>query len=256
MKLLPILLVNMLVTGGGLVIYDQLRDDAPAQTPSEDVELSLEPELIEDTTTRVEQAELIGSGTDSLFRDLEKQKREIAELRGLVAKLVKSGGDISAIEGGTAGPLPSMELPDLPEDAEPEDFDERTIRVLRQHLDEIERQRRQERVVEGINRQLERLGVELSDTQRDDVVAATVTMRDKIRDVWRNARGLDEEGRAALREEMTKVQDEYKTSLYNFLPASDADKIVEGMGNGGGRAFGMTGGRRGGGPRGGGGGGR
>ena len=47
--------------------------------------------------------------------------------------------------------------------------------------------------------------------------------------------------------------DEYKTSLYNFLPASDADKIVEGMGNGGGRAFGMTGGRRG---RGGGGGGR
>ena len=196
--------------------------------------------------------QLAGYGLEALDARVAKLERENKALKALLQAAGAEVSDdgmlsVSSSDGDTPFELPVVREGDELADV---DFDEQFLRSFRAAMEKVETERRQERVVDGLNRQLDRLGVELNDSQRDSVIESTMGFREKTRSLWRELpRGSDDESRESRRQAFEAVREEYSTTIFNLVPSAEAEKIVEGMGRGIGfssrRGDGMGGGRRG-----------
>lgn len=253
------LLFTVPLVGGSLFVYDSLRRE-PAHTPAEDVALSAAP------TARPEAPS--GAGP-ALQADPTAMVERIA--REAVERMLRERGPAAAVpsrtevvgSGGREAPvalsdLPAIEVPgDLGGDAPVGRYDERSLKVLRAYMEEVERRQREERTVEAINDQLTRLGVALTDSQRKSVVDATVRHQQSVRETLRNL-PPGQEGREARTAAMQQARDAFSKQVFDLVPAAEAERIVNSLGQGwrreGGNAPGAGGGGGGGGNGGGGGG--
>ncbi len=249
MKLGPILLLNVLIAGSAVFSYHMIAGpEAKDDNSGYEAPMSGEFEVDEPEVATQEPA-LRGVG-DEVYRDkVMSLETEVASLKALLAKItVKSTRPTADGTTSTGGPTAALELPVVEEGEENPEFDDATLRSLRAMMEQVEQQRRQERIEQGLQRQLDRLGVELSDDQEKAVIQATVGFRDKTRNMWRNLpRGGDDEAREKRREAMDTMREEYSKTVYSLVPAESAEKIVNSMGRGMGfSSRGDMGGRRGG----------
>lgn len=232
------LLLTVPLVGGSLYAYDSLRKDpvgggepaayAPS-APRTEVRVVEGPSLQGDPT----------AATERIVRQM--MERYLAELKGAgsaPAAGVVPGGEGAAGGGAVQPPIDLGDEPVPTGDGSGAAFDERTLKVFRAYLDEAQRREREENLRTSINGNLERLGVSLTDSQRKAAVDLTVKY-------WRERR----EAMQAIppgqqsREARTKAGQDalaaYTKALNDALPAAEAQKIVEGLGQfgGGGRGF-------------------
>lgn len=242
MKLLPILLMNVVLVTGGIVIYDQIRSDAPETT----------------YVTNDKGPDLLPPGPEAgrpgdpppLLRAQGVDPRLLARLEALEKRLnVEPAGPADTpTEGETEAPG-GMAAPELPIDEEKPSED--SVRRFKRMMEAAQQMQRDERERERLQRTLERLELNLSEEQTDKLFSATREYRRKIGDVWRtafrgNQGGDREQMREAARQGMETVREEFAVTINKFLPTGDAQKIVENAGQLGMRGFGgdMGGGRR------------
>jgi hypothetical protein len=103
------------------------------------------------------------------------------------------------------------------------------VTAFRELLEHVEQQRNRERTVRDINRALTRLGVELTEDQRRDVIRASMEYRAKAREVFRTP-ATDDQSRQARRESFEMVREEFSQTIYGLVPAVEAEKVVNGVG--------------------------
>ncbi len=248
MKILPILLINLVVTGGALVIYDQMQGDKPGGTydmGADGVDLSDIEARIASIEARGDNAPgLATAGGEAILRRLEA---------------LEAGNGSSTADGSEGG----MRTADAPAGsgapssgsytAAEGDVSEEEINRFRKVMDAANEQRRLEREREQLANLLERLEISMDDKQQEKYLAARRDRQTKMRDVFRNLRrgeGVDrEQMMEQINEGRAKVNEEFAVVINKFLPSGDAAKLVEHEGNNrwGGmtRRMGSDGGRRG-----------
>lgn len=227
------LLLTVPLVGGSLYAYDSLRKDpAPAEpaayapaVPRTEVRIAEGPTLQGDPT----------AATERIVRQM--LERYMAELKGSAA------GTASVVPGSPAaapssGPAPAIDFGSEPvasSDGTPTSFDEHTLKVFRSYLDEAQRREREENLRNSITQNLDRLGVSLSDSQRKAAVDLTVKYWRERREALQ-AIPAGQQSREARVKATQQAQEAFSKALSDVLPASEAQKIVEGLGQwGGGR---------------------
>lgn len=230
------LLLTVPIVGGSLLLYDNLRS-SPAP---------VEPAPLSAPTPRATSAEPAHGPVLEGDRDaqIERRVREQVErlLRELPTKPAGSTGVVPATDG-SGGSLPVQPPIELSGDAEllagpNAQFDDRTLKVFRAYLDEAQRVERVERQTEMINKQLEGLGVSLSDSQRKAVVDATMKHQAQVRETFRQLPG-GAEARDARQKAVNDLREAYTRTISDLVPVSEAEKIVKGLGGGAWRGDGV-----------------
>ncbi|MDJ0523162.1 MAG: hypothetical protein QNJ90_13920 [Planctomycetota bacterium] len=241
MKLLPILLINAVLVGGGIVIYDQLRDEGPATSYEAS---GVDPVEVQNLRDRIAALEgrtpgLKATGIDSnLLARLEKLEGRLASREPMRS----SAPDQPSSSGSTDG---GMAMPELAEGEEPARED---VQRFRRMMEAAEQLRREERERERLLASLKDLEITLSEKQTDQLMTATRDYRRKIGEMWRTAfsgaRGPDgdrEAAREKARQGMESLREDFAVTINKFIPSGDAQKIVENIGRVGGRGFGGMG---------------
>lgn len=237
MKLLPYLLVNVLVVGSGLFLYDTLKSDpqpaafVPVRTASD-----------EPVAPSPEPGAVVISGADAEFL-AKRNKVRLDELEAALAVLRRgSTATAPAGDGGATSGEPTlgngaMNLPEA-EAGNAVSFDERTLSTLKTYMDEIRRRDEEQRRREGITQELARLDVKLSDAQNEALIDATLTYQDKARDLMRKGFDRTEEGQNQRREAFEGLRTDYVAVVNSLVPSVEAEKITSGRL---GRSFGFFG---------------
>lgn len=248
MKLLPILLMNVALVGGGIFVYDQMREEGPATTYESSGADHVEIAGLADRVAALE-------GRTPGLRATGVDAGILARIEALESKSAVRAPD--AASSGSAGETPStagtdggMAMPTLDDGVEPT-ADE--VQRFRKMMEAAERMRREERERDRLLAQLKELEISLNPKQTEQLMSATRDYRSKIGDVWRKSfSGAREPGadREAMREQarqgMETLKEEFAVTINKFIPSGDAQKIVENIARVGGRGFGgMAPGRRG-----------
>lgn len=226
MKMLPILLINVALVGGGIIIYDQLRSDAPHATYDSG---GMDGEMLADLESRLARLEarpgapmLRASGGDALAQRLEALEARFA------AVPPPPRADGSEPEADARPPLERPEMASADGEAQPSNDELRWFRRMREA---DEQSRRTEREREQLTRMLENLEINLNDEQTDKLLVAQRDMRSKMGEMWRGIRRGPDVDREQVRQEMTQkmetIREEFSVNINKFLPTGDAAKIVE-----------------------------
>lgn len=229
MNIGQVLLLNVLLVGAGIFTYDVIKgDSAPADTPDYEASIGATAPEAGPTDDYTPEPALQGGAETANRGRIEKLENELASMKELLAKLSVKGANTAAV--GSDGPVASIDLPVVDEGDENPEFTDDSLRSLRAMMEKVEQQRRDERIVEGMKRQLDRLGLELSDDQEQAVIKATMDYRNKQRQMWRDLpRGNDDETREKRREAFESTREEWSKTVYSLVPSGDAEKIVSGM---------------------------
>ncbi len=229
MKLGPYLLINLLMVGGGIFIYDNLKSDtgsgsdAPVYDP-----LTAEAPSRDEPTPAPEPMELDGGANDVTNRDntrrINSLERTIADLREELRSLKGSNGGGTTTSGN--GVMPSMASSDLVDEENPV-FDDGTLSTISAYLDEINRRKNEERQMRRIETELERKDIDLSESQKESVVKETLAYQAKARDLLRKQFSRDEAGREERRQAFQGLQDEYASVIKSLVPEQQADQILD-----------------------------
>ena len=246
MKIPALIAANILIVGAGIMTYDVMRSDAPTAATTADGE-PVDVAALED---RLDELERRLDGLSTIQTDRKITSRLLKLEQQLAAR---ETGATPMAAAGSAKVLPAR----LPASAAPpseggselaDADDERSVEIVKKAMERIEADRERERSARGVDRMVDRLGLQLTDDQRTRLGEEFSAFRNKVRDNFRNGR---QEGRTRedMQAEMETLRSDFGTSLGQFLSQSDADAIVEEMGNGGGgrRGPGGLGGVRGGG---------
>lgn len=248
MKILPILLINLVVTGGALVIYDQMHSES--NVPSYD---TAGPDSIDlaDIETRLAQLErrdgtpgLAGAADATLLRRVEELEARAGGTSSASGGTAESGGSMTA-GGPDSGPITSF--------SEEGDVTDAEVSRFRKLMDAANEQRRLEREREQLANLLERLEISMDDKQQEQYLTARRDRQRKVGEMFRSMRRGPDVDREQMMEQInqgrTKINEEFAVTINKFLPSGDAAKLVEHEGsNRWGTAFrGDRGGRRGGG---------
>ena len=227
MKMLPILLINLVVTGGALVIYDQMQGESRPVTYGMD---GADPVVLGDIESRLMRLEeagggapaLAGAGSESILRRLEALEQRPSGPAGSRPR-PDAGSDEDAGHASTDGPILSFS-----EDGDVSDDDVRRVRKL---MDAANEQRRLEREREQLARLLERLEIRMDDKQQEQYLAARRDRQEKMGTLFRNLRrGPDvdrEQMMQQINEGRAKLNEEFATTINKFLPSGDAAKLAE-----------------------------
>ena len=233
MKILPILLINLVVTGGALVIYDQMQDEGPQTTY--EMGGGLDPVTLTDIETRLDRLER-DEGQPMLASDMGDSLRrrvEALERRAGGSAAVRPAGDEGS-EGPSDAPSTASTGPG-PIFSEESGITEDDVTRFRQLMDAANEQRRLEREREQVTNMLARLDITMDEKQKDQYIAVRRDRQRKIMEVLRNRpRGPEvdhEQVRADIEAKSAVIRDEFSTALHKFLPSSDAAKLVEEEGN-------------------------
>lgn len=240
MKILPILLINAVMVGGGIVIYDQLQDDAPAPTYQESSGLT------DDVLARLDERYLgQDSGGEPLLQATGTDPRLLARLDALEKRLaMRAAPSKSAPAEETAEDSNSpLARPEVAMDGvEPSDEEVERFRKIQQRADEL---RRAEQERERLTRFLDRIEVDLTEEEQDKLLATQRSYRrkfgEKMREIWQSG-----DDREVMRESMRTLgetmREEVSVEIQEYLSVGDAQKITENL-NQLVRGFGGRGGR-------------
>jgi hypothetical protein len=223
------LLLTVPIVGGSILLYDNLRGSS---APAESAPISAPAPR---TTASEPAPGPVLEGDRGA--EIDRRVRAAVELalRDVPSRPAGSTGVVPGTDGN-GGTLPTVAPLELSGDAEllagpNAQFDERTLKVFRAYLDEAQRLERVERQTEMITRQLDGLGVALSDTQKKAVVDATMKHQAQIRETFRALPG-GAEARDARQKAVTDLRETYTKTIYDLVPVSEAEKIVKGLGGG------------------------
>jgi len=220
MKLGPYLLLNVLVVGGGIFLYDTLKGDPVV--PSYTHTVTQAPEAARPSADSP--GPVVLDAGDADFQ-AERNRQKLQELEALIRRMavpVDSGGGSTGAAGGT---VPALEM-DAVEPGENAVFDEKTLTTLKAYMDEIRRRDEEQRRKDRVNEELNRLDLRLSDSQRDAVVSATLSYQDKARDVMRGTYTRDEAGQSERRTALETLREEYAVTIRSLVPNAEAEKIT------------------------------
>ncbi len=240
MKMLPYLLINLVMVGGGIAAYDHLKaDDASPHADTggmDEIDLQQVEDRIVDRLNSGNQPMLRASGTDpKLVARIAALEKQLGS-----ASVVESAGDAGG-STTTASNGEGLAMPSLSEGSDVEPSDDE-VKRFRKIMERAEQQRREEREAERMDQMLARLEINLDAGQKKKLMGAQRDYRRKVGETMREAfRGGG--GREAAREAMDGLREEYQTVLVEFMSVGDAQKIVEA----GGGMRGMMRGRDGGG---------
>ena len=249
MKLLPVLLLNVLTVGAGIVIYDQVKS-GDARSGDDYQMLGGESGDLESRVAALERRSrdnapmLQSDGGANLAARIDELEKRLEKAPTVVVN--EAVEDAPRTAASTGSPLPAMA-----------DIDEPTAEDVAKYrkLQEAARQQeRMERERQRIEDTLARLEIDLSDNQKDKLATAYTDFQQRRQEVFRSAmtkarEARDAGGEANWGEVMTEarntVQEEFTVKISSFIPDADAQKISESLNSrGGGRTMGM-GGRRG-----------
>ncbi len=223
---LSYLLINLVLVGGGIFAYDQLKADdrAPgrgggyadpltADAPFEGGADQDTPEPL-----RVETG-MRGSHDKATIRALEDR---IASLERIISGLPRGGSDGKPLPAG--GKLPELAATDFIDPDNPA-YDEKTIQTIEAYVDEINRRKAEQRQRDRVDGELNRLDLGLTEAQKKGVIDETIRFQAKARDLMRQQWSRDEEGRTQRREAFQNLQDEFKVTINRLVPTEAAEKI-------------------------------
>jgi hypothetical protein len=243
MKFAHVLILNLFTVGVALAAYHVVTAPEPAST---EVAAAAEDDegLAERVASLERQVRALGGRTSG--RDLAAT---VADVQRRLAAVEETDPEAAA-EGSAAAAESDAPVEHTLEDALEIDPDASPAEIarIRKLMDAADAERSEEEAAERVDRLLDRLELDLTKKQREQLVVALGEFRDKIRNHFRSARG---EG--LTREEthtgMEDLRAEFTTGLQEFLSATDAELIAESVGRGppGGGRRGGPGGRRGGG---------
>jgi hypothetical protein len=225
------LLFTVPLVGGSLFLYDNMRA-APRQVVDEGIELQApaprEPARNEGAPV------LQGDPTIQIERLVrENVERMLRERTGAAAARPEATTSTEVVSGSI--PLPEMPSIDVPDggafDAPAGKFDEKTVSVLRAYMDEIERRQREERNIQMLNGQLDRLGVALTDSQRKSVIDATLASQRQVRAALQ-ALPPGPDNREARNQVVIAGRAQYTKVISDLVPSVEADKIINALGQG------------------------
>jgi len=251
MKILPILLINLAVTGGALVIYDQMQGEAGSATYDMAGADSVAMADVETRLARLEKntaaPALAGAGNEGILRRLEALEGSRADSGTRPSESGMASADGPA--GSNAGPITTF--------SDDGDVSDGEVRRFRKLMDAANEQRRLEREREQLASLLERLEIEMDDKQQEQFLTARRARQEKMGQMFRDLRNNREPGgdreqfMTKINEGRAKLNEEFAVQINKFLPSGDAAKLVEhensnrwgGMARGGPSARGGRGGR-------------
>ncbi len=229
MKILPILLINLVVTGGALVIYDQMHGESAGTTYAMG---GADPVEIEDIKTRIarlessgDQPALAGGADASVLSRLEAlERREVGGTRRPVSDGPEGEGPAA---GSHAGPVTTF--------SEEGDISDAEVSRFRKLMDAAREQQRLEREREQLANLLERLEISMDDKQQEQYLGARRERQRKIGELFRGMRRDPDVDREQVMEQINagraKIHEEFAVTLNKFLPSGDAAKLAEHEGN-------------------------
>ena len=166
MKLGPYLLINLVLVGGGLFIYDSLKgDQVPRTIESSEYDPLQADDVGEAPFERAAPVMLSGGGNDVLARRVAELEQTVEDLRGLLASSRATGPASGTAGGTTPTELPALASRDLLDGEQPT-YDEATLRSLRTYMDEINRRKNEDRQRNRVTAELERQGLNLSEVSQ------------------------------------------------------------------------------------------
>jgi hypothetical protein len=233
-------LAQVFLTAGlvalGLALYDQvLRPERAAEpaTPAATSARAEEPAAPAERPADVPASfPLLEGRGDDYWR--EAMERRLQAIESRLAAAGKPESD------DPAGGKPSTQA-DAPDDATPAtqetsgDTDGATATIrpeelhhFRELLQAVERQRQIEKAVAGIHTFLDKLGVKLTDEERNGVVRTTLEYQAK----WREASKTppaDDEQKQQRKDAYQTLFAEYEQALRDQIPTAEADLIMNGI---------------------------
>jgi len=239
MKIAILLAANVLIVGAGILTYDVMRAEAPMPQQTEDgepIDLSAVEQRISDLERRLDGFSTIQSDRKTTTRILQVERRLASMERGVTSAAVAAAPTTESAALAVPGD-------DAQRDGELAAAD---IETVKRAMEKIDSDRNRERSARGVERLLDRLGLQLTDDQKQRLGDEFATFRGKVRDNFRNG-GMEGLTREEMVANMGTLREELGTSIGEFLSATDAEAIVSEMGNGmggGGRRGGSGGGGR------------
>ena len=231
MKILPMLLLNLVLVGGALVVYDQMRSEpVPALQAIEG-----------DADT---------AGFEARLQALEVERRPVLQSAGTDPRLVER---LAVVEAALAGRV-SMDdrpgdEPDLAGRAPSQDAaqpplasaDEPTaneIRRFRRLAEAVRREVSIEKNAARVDKALDKLSLNLSKRQRRKVAEAFTTFQPRVGQIWGEAKAQAQETKAAggtiNRAEIVEtttalIQQEFVATITDTVSSADAESLARAL---------------------------
>lgn len=207
MKFVPALLLNLLVVGGGILLYDSLtRSDAA----------SVHGPLEGDAAPASAPAGLTGSTGAKLAHSSEER------IRGIESAIAGLQAEIERLRSGK-GAAASEALDSLA----PVQIDEKTLRWMTAYRRAILEREGEARMRARMAVEFERKGVTLPADQMAAVVRETMTFLDRARELARPPRDTSPEGQAEFERAARELRNEYELALTRIAPADQVERILE-----------------------------
>ena len=220
--------VQVALVAAGILVYDQVRGSEPAES------LGPEPAVVRLEAPAPEPAPLPvvleGKGVGVLVEQMGDVNRRVADLEKQMKTrtvAVADAGYRPTTSDGTGDQTPEEGATYVDEDGNTRKFSDDDVAWFRALKGEVDAIERRERYVEMFDRQLDRLGISLTEEQQKKVVDETISFRTKVRDAGRDAAGKSQDERRVA---MDTLREAYSQTVYSLVPAGDAEKIVESMG--------------------------
>jgi len=247
MKLLPILLLNILTVGAGVVIYDQLRADTPTAYDEvalgeSDLEVRVAALERDAAHMRGESAPMLQSeGADprlaARIEDLERRLAAAPPPRADGPAQPRAAGEDTG--GGMAMPV----YLDGEEPSADEVSAYRKLQAAARHQERLERE------MKRVDQTLKELEIDLGPGEKTKLASAYMAFQERRSTLFRSAMSKARETREAggeanwaevMTEARNAVQQEFTVKISSFIPSADAQRISESL-NSRGRARGFSG---------------
>ncbi len=235
MQLLPILALNVVTVCVALLAYDQLQREPAAR--SETVERGAAAGSTVD-------ADALAQRLEALERERRRTRRGSETDPGVLERLaaLELAGRLPAATSGPETDHAAAEIPagDKPRPAtgevgEPTD---REIKRFRRLQDLVRREERIEKNAARVDGALEKLQINLTPEQCEEVHRAYATFQPRVNEMWgeakREARATIEAGgeidRATFVADVTaNIQTEFAASLNSIVSTADSDRIASAL---------------------------
>lgn len=222
MKWIPALLLNVVVAGGAILVYDQLRAPVPATTASDETSVDTPTDLearlaaLEAKGRPLLEARGAGAAVEDRLARLEQEMQALAERLGETPAIAP---------GKTPGSAPTKTF-GVPTKEEIEHY--RKIRDAA-NFDRV--LKRSETRVDAVTKARE---IRLSDQQREAVIEAHARFQARESDIWREAK---QSGRAQgepdwatiIPETDARVRREMRERLEQVVDAGTAEALATGL---------------------------
>jgi len=231
MKLLPILLLNVVVAGGAVVIYDQVSKDAPA--PTYESMDATDAGLV----ARIEALESAKAESSPMLQSAGADPRVMArldELERLFGGAAPAAADQPTVAADDPGD--GMAAPAAGTDGNVPGPDE--VKRYRKLQQLARQQEREEREMARIDQTLKELDIDLSDKQKEQLGKTYRSFQERRTEMFRaamtKAREMRDSGGTAdwgevMRETREAVNQEFVSKISSFIPSDDAVKISDSL---------------------------